>query len=78
MKMKRNITKLSNISDSKFDEEFVKGDMPTLFEMVWEITCDLWTFSGENNAEQPMRRDVVNIIRKKDILDVKMLKKLKR
>ena len=63
--MNRNITKLSNDSHSNYDEEFVKGDMPTLFEMVWEITCDLWAFTGGNNAEQRLQRDVVNIIRRK-------------
>ena len=72
----------NNISNN--DDGFVEGDMPTLFEMVWKITCDLWAFTGGNNAEQRLQRDVVNIIRpestgrEKDALDVKMLKKLKK
>ena len=84
MKLNRNIVKLSTKVHSKNDDGFVKGDMPTLFEMVWDITCDLWAFTGGNNAEQRLQRDVVNIIRpestgrEKDALDVKMLKKLKK
>ena len=65
LRLNRNIVKLSTKSHSNYDEEFVKGDMPTLFEMVWEITCDLWAFTGENDAEQRLQRDVVNIIRRK-------------
>ncbi|NOR46313.1 MAG: hypothetical protein GQ534_12065 [Candidatus Delongbacteria bacterium] len=65
MRMNRNITKLSKSSHYTHNDEYVKGDMPTLFEMVWEITCDLWAFTGGNDVEQRLQRDVVNIIRRK-------------
>lgn len=64
LKLERNIvsiTKSTTINQS----EFVEADSATLFEMVWEITSDLWAFAGGNDAERRLQRDVVNISRRK-------------
>jgi len=74
LKVNRKIVSISN--ETTDQSEFVEADSATLFEMVWEITRDLWTFAGGNDAERRLQRDVVNIIRlDKDLLDVKMLKR---
>lgn len=63
MKLDRKAVKILN-SHTVIDDEFVKADSASLFEMVWEITCDLWSFTGGTDAERRLQRNVVNIIRR--------------
>ena len=64
MKLDRKAVKIIN-SRSVTDEEFVIADSASLFEMVWEITRDLWSFTGGYDAERRLQRNAVNIIRRK-------------
>ncbi len=63
MKLERKIVTKS-VKDAEPDDGFVDADKVTLFEMVWEITRDLWAFTGGNDAERRLQRNVVNIIRR--------------
>jgi len=63
LKLKRNAVKISVIAEK--DDGFVNADPSSLFSMVWEITLDLWSFSGRDDAERRLQRNVINIIRRK-------------
>jgi len=62
-KMDRSATELHRIG-KKQDDGYVDADHSTRFGMVWEITRDAWAFMGKNDAEQPLQRDVVNLVRR--------------
>ena len=56
MKLKRDVVKVFRMdNDDDDDNGFVKGKPDELFEMVWEITCDVWTFGGRGNAERRLK-----------------------
>ncbi len=63
MKLERKIVNKS-VKNAESDDGFVVADKVTLFEMVWEITRDVWGFTGGNDAERRLQRNVVNIIRR--------------
>lgn len=62
IKLNRNVVKISRKNDN--DDGYIDADPAMLFSMVWDITCDLWAFSGRNDAERRLQRNVVNIIRR--------------
>lgn len=63
MKLERKIITKS-VNTVEADDGFVDADRASLFAMVWEITRDLWAFSGGEDAERRLQRNVVNIIRR--------------
>jgi len=63
VKLDRKTVNISNFN-SVIEDEYVKGDSASLFEMVWEITRDLWSISSDTDPNSPMKRNVVNIIRR--------------
>ncbi len=65
MKLKRDVVKVFRMDDDDDDNGFVKGKPDELFEMVWEITCDVWTFGGRSSAERRLQRNVTNLVRRK-------------
>ncbi len=64
MKLKRDIIRVIRLGDSN-DDGYVKGQPSELFLMVWEITCDVWSFGGKGSAEQRLQRNVTNLARRK-------------
>ncbi len=41
-----------------------------LFEMVWDLTCDVWAFGGSGSAKRRRQRHVTNLVgRKKKVLE---------
>lgn len=64
MKLKRDAFKVIRLKDDN-DDGNVKGKPGELFKMVWEITCDVWTFGGQGNVEQRLQRDVTNLVGRK-------------
>jgi hypothetical protein len=61
LKMKRESVRI--LRSSEDDDGFVNATPSELFSMVWEITRDLWAFTGRDDAERRLQRNVVNIIR---------------
>lgn len=47
------------------DDDFVDATPEELFNMVWDITRDVWAFTGKADAEQRLQRNVTNIIRRR-------------
>lgn len=61
--MRRDICKKTTLQESG-DDNFVPGTPEELFQMVWEMTQDLYHFMGKGqDAEQRLQRDAINIIR---------------
>lgn len=48
-----------------YDDGYVEGSQAERISMVWEITRDVWSFTGKGDAERRLQRDVANIIRPK-------------
>jgi len=46
------------------DTGYVQADMAELISMMWEITCDAWSFVRDQDAEQRLQRDVTALIRR--------------
>lgn len=61
--VKRTAVRLIHGSEDHDDGQ-VAGKAGDLFEMVWEITCDLWAFGGKGNVEQRLQRDVTTLVRR--------------
>lgn len=60
-KLNRNITSL------KLSEEassIIKLSEAELFLSVWELTKELWYFSGREKIERRLQRDVATLIRR--------------
>ena len=63
---------------------YVPGTPAERMAMVWPLTLEAVSLSGKYNAEQPLQRHIVNIIKKnkrsagrtKDLADVEELEKL--
>jgi hypothetical protein len=64
MKLKKNITNIVHTGD-KDDDGFVMGKPAELFELVWDLTCDVWAFGGLRSAERRLQRDVTNLVGRK-------------
>lgn len=64
MKLKKDIVRVIHLEDEN-DDGFVSGSPAELFEMVWELTCDIWAFGGVGNAERRLQRDVTNLVGRK-------------
>ena len=52
-------------TDKQIDDGYVDAPKEKLFEMVWEITKDTWSFMGDKDAEQRLQRNIVNLSRGK-------------
>ena len=44
---------------------YVPGTMEERISMVWPLTCEVVSLSKKYDVEQPLQRDIINIIRKK-------------
>ncbi len=64
MKLRKDIIKIIHPGD-KDDDGFVMGKPTELFEMVWELTCDVWAFGGKGSAERRLQRNVTNLVGRK-------------
>ena len=60
----RKVVKLDKLNN-KNDDGYVDAPKEKLFEIVWEITKDVWAFMGEKDAEQGLQRNITNLIRRK-------------
>jgi hypothetical protein len=45
------------------DDSFVDATPAERIGMVWELTRELWSLGGRQDAEQRLQRDVGNLIR---------------
>ena len=61
MKVRRDIIRIIHLKDES-DDGFVNGTPTELFEMVWELTCDVCAFGGLGSAERRLQRDVTNLV----------------
>jgi len=61
-KMDRSKVRVGRMADAP-EVEFVKGILAERIAMVWEITRDAWSMTGEFDAESRLRRDVVHLRR---------------
>ena len=64
MKLKKDIIEINYFGD-KDDDGFVMGKPAELFEIVWDLTCDVWTFGGLGSVERRLQRDVTNLVGRK-------------
>ena len=44
------------------DDSFVLATPAERVGMVWELTCELWSLGGRQDAEQRLQRDVGNLV----------------
>ena len=47
------------------NSSFIPGSMAERLSMVWPLTCEVVSMSKKYDVEQPLQRDIVNIVRKK-------------
>ena len=64
MKLNRDIIQVVRLGDDN-DDGYAEGQPSELFEMVWEITCDAWSFGGKGSAERRLQRNVTNLAGKR-------------
>jgi hypothetical protein len=63
MKLNRKITRRLQLKDN-LDDGYVPAEMSERISMVWEITCDVWSFVKGQDAEQRLQRNVTALIRR--------------
>jgi len=66
---------------TKQDDCYVDASPQQRIAFIWELTAELWSLKGRQNAEQRLQRNVTNLIRnkestgrEKDKLDAKYLR----
>jgi hypothetical protein len=64
VRLKRDSIRVFRLGDNN-DDGFVRGEPSELFEMVWEITCDVWAFGGKQSVERRLQRNVTNLVRRR-------------
>jgi len=62
MKLDRNKVKVGRMADTP-EAERVEGSLAERIAMVWEITCDAWSMTGDFDVESRLQRDVVRLRR---------------
>ena len=58
----RTVVRLTHGFDD--DDGFVDASPGERMGMVWELTRNAWAFMGRDDAERPLQRDVVRLIRR--------------
>jgi hypothetical protein len=43
---------------SPVNRDYVDAPPAQRIEMVWQLTQELWSLTGQTNPQQPMRRDI--------------------
>ena len=61
MKLDRNITNLK--TQTKHDDSFVNASFQERISCVWDLTKEIWSFSGKKNVEFRLQRHVTNLTR---------------
>ena len=69
--MDKNITVIHQ--NDRRNSGFVPGTKEERLSMVWPLTCEAVSLSKKYDAEQPLQRHIINIIRTKDLADIEML-----
>ena len=62
-KVDRSVTRMMHLKDGD-DDGYVEGDPATRISLVWEISCDVWSFMRKDNAQRRLQRDVATLIRR--------------
>lgn len=62
-KVNRNFSVLKN---SFNESNFVNATAEVLLGFIWELTRELYSLKGGNDAERRLQRDVTNLIRQRD------------
>jgi len=60
MKVDRSIIVLKKTNDD--DVCFVSGTPEELLSLVWEISAELWSLSGSEDAERTCQRNITKLI----------------
>jgi len=63
MRLVRDITKLKKMGVE--DDSFVDASPSERVGLVWELTRELWSLSGGENAEHRLQRDVGNLVKQR-------------
>ncbi len=61
MKLDRTKTKLKK--QTKQEDCFVTASFQERISFVWDLTAELWSLKGANDAEQRLQRHVTKLIR---------------
>jgi hypothetical protein len=61
-RLKRNLTRLLKQTEDQ-DDGYVEGTPAYRLSLVWEITKDVYAFSGSGDAERRLQRNVAPLVR---------------
>jgi len=61
--MKLDRTKTELIKQTKQEDCFVKTSFQERISFVWDLTAEMWSLKGGNDAEQRLQRNVTKLIR---------------
>jgi hypothetical protein len=61
--MKLDRTKTLLKKQTKQDDCFVKASFQERISFVWDLTSELWSLKGAEDAERRLQRNVTNLIR---------------
>jgi hypothetical protein len=62
----RQIVRKSTLAEQGTEDDLRNTTIEERWGMMWQLAVDAWAMKGEDVANRPMRRDVVNIIRGKE------------
>jgi len=61
MRVLRNRAKLAKMN--KEDNPFVSLSAPECVSFIWELTAEVWSLKGSDDAKRRLQRNVTNLIR---------------
>jgi hypothetical protein len=62
-RLKRNQTRLIKQTEDQ-DNGYVEGTPAYRLSLVWEITKDVYAFTGSRDAERRLQRDAATLVRR--------------
>jgi hypothetical protein len=60
----RTHTRLFRSDEPRDDDGYMEGSPADRLSQVWELTREVWSFVRGEDPEEPMRRDLVRLIRR--------------
>jgi hypothetical protein len=64
MKLQRNIFKIVPMKSPEAKDDFVNLSPSECLSLVWDLTEEVFSLSGDYDVKSRLQRDVVNIIRR--------------
>jgi hypothetical protein len=64
MKLQKNIFKIVSLKSPEAEDNFVNLPPAECLSLVWDLTEELFSLSGDYDVESRLQRNVINVIKR--------------